>query len=215
MQRTWIIPLVVSLTLGCGNRSTNNNNNTRRPAAQRETPASAQPAAIAAARAAEQAAAQAAQDAGVLPDGAAAPMPMPTSEPAVLGDGGSASAAPASNLPSRDDGQGGRVYEADGITATVRRDGYVHIVTTDRWSGAYDQTYESCSFVKNALPTLQRTLSEENAAFLQGVCGEASDLSPEVLRLIQSRRGARPGAGPARPAPARPAAARPAAAPAP
>lgn len=212
MQRTWIIPLVVSLALGCGNRSNNNNGN-RRPALPNATPAAANPSMIAAAQAAVQAAAQAAQDAGTLPDGAAAPMPVPSSEPAVLGDGGAASAVPSSNLPSRDDGQGGRVYEADGITATVRRDGYVHIVTTDRWSGAYDQTYESCSFVKNALPTLQRTLTEENAAFLQGVCGEASDLSPEVLRLIQSRRGARPG--PARPAPARPAAARPAAAPAP
>ncbi len=200
MQRTWILPLVVSLAMGCGNRSNNNNNGNGRRTAPMPTPSQ-----LAQTRHDPPPAAPLAAptgDAAATTDGDLAA--APTTEPSADGDGGAArAAAPPSNLPSRDDGEGGHVYESEGITATVRRDGYVHVVTTDRWNGRYDQTYESCSFVKNALPTLQRTLTEENAAFLQGVCGEASDLSPEVLRLIQSRRGVRPGA--ARPAPARPA----------
>lgn len=203
MQRTWILPLVVSLAMGCGNRSNNNNNNRRPPHAPMPsapiatpTPPPATPPSF---------------EPGVLPDGAVAPPPAPVAEPAADGDGGAAAGnAPSTLVPSREDGEGGRVYEAEGITVTVRRDGYVHVVTSDRWSNHYDQLYESCSFVKNALPTLQRTLSDENSAMLQGICGEAADLSPETLRLISQRRPARANAVAARPGPARPAPSRPA-----
>ena len=95
---------------------------------------------------------------------------------------------------------GGRTLMGPGIRAVILPNRQIELYTTDLWDGGVRQTYENCTFLRNALPSLRRTVSAERYALLVRVCGEVRP--GEVA----------PPAGPAvvRPAPARPAPARPA-----
>lgn len=94
-------------------------------------------------------------------------------------------------------GDAGGNFEGDGIQVTVGADGAVRVRATDLWDASSEQTFESCLFVRNALPQLRRTLPEPSVELLVRACGErrANERVPTL------RPGGRPA--PARPAPAR------------
>lgn len=57
--------------------------------------------------------------------------------------------------------------EVDGLTARRVEGGLIEVRGTDRWGGRVDTTYESAEYLKNALPVLERSITEEQAAALR------------------------------------------------
>ena len=94
---------------------------------------------------------------------------------------------------------GGRTIMGPGIRAVILPNRQIELHTTDQWDGGIHQTYENCSFLRNALPSLRRTVSAERYAVLVRVCG---DVRPG--EVAASASPVRP-ALPVRPAPVRPA----------
>lgn len=57
--------------------------------------------------------------------------------------------------------------EVDGLTARRIEGGLIEVRGPDRWGGRVDTTYESAEFLKNALPVLERSITEEQVAALR------------------------------------------------
>ena len=56
-----------------------------------------------------------------------------------------------------------------GITVKLLDDGTVEIAGTDRWGNRIDTKYENVEYFRGALPVLQRSVTEEQAAGLRTV----------------------------------------------
>ncbi len=92
-----------------------------------------------------------------------------------------------------DNGQApAQTFEGPGVRVSIGTDDMVAVRATDVWDAGFDQTYESCLYVRNALGQLRRTLPPASVEVLVRACGEArpGERAPTV------------GAG-RRPAPAR------------
>lgn len=82
-----------------------------------------------------------------------------STEPQVVSDAkesrtGVASADPAAPGPKA-------TTPADApVMLTPNADGTIRLQYTDRWGASFDATYESAEFLRRALPTLKRSLSE-------------------------------------------------------
>jgi hypothetical protein len=59
--------------------------------------------------------------------------------------------------------------DVQGIVVTFLDGGMIEVRGRDRWGNALDTTYESIEFLRQALPVLERSVSEEQAAGLRAL----------------------------------------------
>lgn len=57
--------------------------------------------------------------------------------------------------------------DVGGLTARRLDDGRIEVHGADRWGGRVDTTYESAEYLRNALPVLERSITEEQATALR------------------------------------------------
>ena len=106
----------------------------------------------------------------------AAPPSPPTGEPPET-DAAVATDAPrlpnAARTPPRapaDAGPPRQVVQVPGLRITRLSNGEVEMVGTDIWGGAINTTYQDCTYYRNALPVVRRSLPPAQAAVLTRVC---------------------------------------------
>jgi hypothetical protein len=69
--------------------------------------------------------------------------------------------------PARD-----RERDIHGLTVKVNDDDTILVRGTDRWGASIDTTYETAVFLRDALPSLERSITAEQAAGLRAVLDE-------------------------------------------
>ena len=88
------------------------------------------------------------------------PTPAPSSTPALA----TGSAAAPQHQP------GDRV-DVHGIVITFQDGGLIALSGRDKWGNALDTTYENSEFLRKALPVLERSITDEQAAGLRALVG--------------------------------------------
>lgn len=85
-----------------------------------------------------------------------------------------------------------RTFEGPGVSVSVGASGDVTLRATDIWDAAVDQTYESCVYVRNALPQLRRSLPAPVVEVVVRACGNARP--GERVPTLRPPPAARPAA---------------------
>lgn len=66
-----------------------------------------------------------------------------------------------------------QTFEGPDTRVTIGTTGEVTVRATDLWDGGFEQTYESCAYVRNALVQLRRSLRAPSVEVLVRACGNA------------------------------------------
>ncbi len=83
-------------------------------------------------------------------------------------------AIPVADVITFDNGQAPeQTFEGPGVRVVVGVDGMVTVRATDLWDGGFEQPYESCVFVRNALVQLRRSLPPASVEVVVRACGDA------------------------------------------
>ena len=102
--------------------------------------------------------------------GAARPVPVP---PAIVVDSGLPGYALADVVTFNNGQRSAQTFEGAGTTVTIGADGMVTVRSMDIWDAGFEQPYESCVFVRNALGQLRRTLPPASVEVIVRACGDA------------------------------------------
>jgi hypothetical protein len=92
--------------------------------------------------------------------------PQPTVEHQTAAAEPAEEAEPAPDPPAVPEAEAPDV-ELDGLTARRIEGGLIEVHGADRWGGRVDTTYESAEYLKDALPVLERSITEAQAAALR------------------------------------------------
>lgn len=115
--------------------------------------------------------------------------------PSAEADGAMAATADAATAPSPSSVGVPGTYEGPGVRVVVRDDDSVELHTTDLWDAGVNTVYESCDFLRAAVPSLRRSLGVERTAVAVRACGEPDPNAPPP-RIAGGRQAARPGVRP-------------------
>jgi hypothetical protein len=107
--------------------------------------------------------------------GRGAGTPTPTQQPAQTPPGGEAPGTPPP--PGDDTPPGARRFDAAGLTVTANADGTIRLTGQDRWQNQIDTTYADTTYLRNALPVVERTVSEAQGRALRAVLDQ---LTPDA-----------------------------------
>jgi len=116
--------------------------------------------------------------------------PQVPAAPAVVVDSGLPGYVLA-DVVTFDNGQGpAQTFEGAGTTVTIDAHGMVTVRSTDIWDAGFEQPYESCVFVRNALGQLRRSLPPASVEVIVRACGEPRP-GERAPTLLPSPRPAR------------------------
>lgn len=79
------------------------------------------------------------------------------------------SPAPAAHTVPKNEA---KQLDLDGIVVTFRDDGSVELHGRDRWGAPLDTTYENVTYLRGALPVLERSLTPLQASMLRAAVGQ-------------------------------------------
>jgi len=65
-----------------------------------------------------------------------------------------------------------RVRDLAGLSAVVNDDGTITLTGSDRWGGSLDATYADLEYLTNAIPVLERSVTDEQHAALEAFAQE-------------------------------------------
>lgn len=109
---------------------------------------------------------------------------VPVAAPLVADDAATEQAAQSVGVPG--------TYEGSGIQVVVRDDDSVELHATDLWDAGVNTVYESCDYLRAAVPALRRSIGMERAAVAVRACGEPDPNAPPPP-VARGRGVVRPG----------------------
>jgi hypothetical protein len=77
--------------------------------------------------------------------------------------------APAAPAATDDAPPDMRRFDAAGLTVVANADGTIRLTGQDRWQNAIDTTYADLTYLRNAMPVIERTVTEPQFRALRAV----------------------------------------------
>lgn len=113
-----------------------------------------------------------------------AAVPVPVAAPVAEADASAEPTPPTVGVPG--------TYEGPGIQVVVRDDDSVELHSSDLWDAGVNTVYDSCDYLRAAVPALRRSLGVERAAVAVRACGEPDPSAPPPP-VARGRAVPRPG----------------------